>query len=32
MVGTIEEKRSLVQLLGEIHENVAADCISYFQR
>lgn len=32
MICTIEEKRSLIQLLGEIHEEVAIDCISYFQR
>lgn len=32
MIATVDEKDSLIQLLGEIHDNVAKDCISYFQR
>lgn len=32
VVGTLDEKISLIQLLGEIHADVAKDCLSYFQR
>jgi dynein heavy chain len=32
MDSTVEEKNSIIQLLGEIHDNVAKDCTSYFQR
>ncbi|XP_029343675.1 dynein heavy chain 5, axonemal-like [Acyrthosiphon pisum] len=32
VIGTIDEKASLIQLLGVIHDNVANDCINYFQR
>lgn len=29
---TAEEKESLIQLLGEIHDTVAKDCTTYYQR
>lgn len=32
VVSTVEQKISLIQSLGEIHDNVAKDCITYFQR
>lgn len=32
VVATTQEKESLIQLLGEIHDNVSKDCISYYQR
>lgn len=32
VVCTFEQKESLIQILGEIHDNVAKDCISYYQR
>lgn len=32
VVAAPQQKESLIQLLGEIHDNVSKNCISYYQR
>lgn len=32
VVSTPEEKESLIHIMGEIHDDVAKDCVNYYQR